>query len=182
MLIDIIIPFITIALAELGDKTQLSLLLLSTKTKKRLQLFFGAMTGFLIVDGSAILLGSWISEIVPEDYLKIFSSAVFILAGIFVLKSGEDGGGKLGFENPALSAFILIFATEWGDKTQIASALFATRYDLLFVFFSVMLALAVLSILAIYLGELISERLDRKKVSRVAGVVFIVIGVSFALV
>jgi len=48
---DILIPLVAIAAAELGDKTQISILLLSSKTKKHLQLLLGVMLAFLIVDG-----------------------------------------------------------------------------------------------------------------------------------
>jgi len=52
---DILIPLVAIAAAELGDKTQISILLLSSKTKKHLQLLLGVMLAFLIVDGIVIL-------------------------------------------------------------------------------------------------------------------------------
>jgi len=76
---DLIIPFITIAFAELGDKTQISILLLSSKTKKHLKLLIGAILAFAIVDGVAIIAGSWITTIIPIYYLKIISAIVFIM-------------------------------------------------------------------------------------------------------
>ncbi len=75
----------------------------------------------------------------------------------------------------------MIFLSEWGDKTQIASALFAAEYDPYMVFIGVMTALLILSAMAIYLGKLLSSRIDRKQVTRIAGVVFLLIGLSFML-
>ena len=75
----------------------------------------------------------------------------------------------------------MIFLSEWGDKTQIASALFATEYDPWMVFIGVMTALLILSVMAIYLGKFLASRIDRRLITRVAGVVFLLIGLSFML-
>lgn len=66
----------------------------------------------------------------------------------------------------------MIFLSEWGDKTQIASALFATEYDPRLVFLGVMIARFVLTVMAIFLGRYLSQRIDRKAITRAAGVVF----------
>ena len=82
-------------------------------------------------------------------------------------------------KNPFMSGFVLIFITEWGDKTQIASAVFATRYNALMVFIGTMVALTMLSIVAIYLGKVISNRIDKKLMTKIVGFGFIAMGISF---
>jgi len=177
---DLLIPLVAIAIAEMGDKTQLSILLLSSKTKNHLQLLVGVMSAFLIVDGIAIVAGSWITTIVPINILKIVSGAVFILFGLLMLRNkGEEGESKARYKNVFLSGFLLILLTEWGDKTQIAAALFAIKFNPLMVLFGTMMALAILSIIAIYFGKFISQRIDKKLITKVAGIVFIIMGVSF---
>ncbi len=179
---DILIPLITIGLAELGDKTQLSILLLSSKTKKHLSLLLGIMLAFLLVDGIAILAGEWIASVVPASLIKVVSGIIFIVFGVFILKSKKEEIETKSYpRNPVYSGFALVFLSEWGDKTQIASALFATTYNGLMVLTGVMVALTLLSIVAIYLGKFISSKIDEKTITRIAGVLFIVIGVSFFL-
>ncbi|MCP8307212.1 MAG: TMEM165/GDT1 family protein [archaeon] len=179
---DLLIPFIVIGLAELGDKTQLSILLLSTKTEKHLHLLSGVILAFLIVDGIAILVGDWITSIVPIDLVKIISGIIFIIFGILTLRSAKkEKGGKYYFKNPFYSGFGLIFLSEWGDKTQIASGLFTTRYNGLMVLIGAMSALTLLSIVAIYLGKFISSKIKRKTITKIAGALFILIGTSFFL-
>ena len=78
MLQDLLIPLIVVGLAELGDKTQLSVLLLASKTEKHLLLFLGTILTFFTVDGLAILAGEWIADLVPSNLLNILSGAVFI--------------------------------------------------------------------------------------------------------
>jgi putative Ca2+/H+ antiporter (TMEM165/GDT1 family) len=178
----VLIPMVTIALAEMGDKTQLSVLLLSTKTKEYFKLMMGVMLAFLIVDGVAILLGSFITSLVPDSILKLLSAAIFIGFGIMTLRNNnEEDEDEISFKNPFFAGFTMIFLSEWGDKTQIAAALFAVEYDPWQVLIGVMTALTLLSVMAIYLGQFIAGKIDRQLISRIAGALFILIGVSFAL-
>ncbi|MBA7529262.1 putative manganese exporter [subsurface metagenome] len=182
MIQDILIPLIMIGLAEFGDKTQLSIFLLSSKTKKHLPLLLGIMLAFLIVDGVAVLIGSWIINIVPIRLLKIFSGIIFIIFGVLILRDkAVNGESRLYSRNSFLSGFVLIFITEWGDKTQIASGIFATKYNPLMVLIGAMTALTLLSVVAIYLGRFVSNKVDKKVVTKIAGTVFILIGISFFL-
>lgn len=180
---DIMIPLLAVGLAEMGDKTQLSVLLLSSRTREYAQLLAGIMLAFLLADGFAILVGSWVTNVVPLHLLKLVSGAVFILFGVMILRGDgeEEEVSHLSSRNAFLSGFSMIFLSEWGDKTQIASALFATEYDPIMVFIGVMTALLILSAIAIYLGKLLSSRIDRRQVTRVAGVAFLLIGLSFML-
>ena len=182
MLEDIIIPFIVVSLAELGDKTQLSVLLLASKTKKHIDLLFGVILAFLVVDGIAILAGEWITNLVPTSLIKILSGSIFIIFGLWMLLSKrEETKSKYYSQSPFYSGFALIFLSEWGDKTQIAAGLFATKYNGLMVLIGVMTALILSSIIAIYLGKFISSKIGEKTITKVAGVLFILIGISFFL-
>jgi len=180
---DIIIPLLAVGLAEMGDKTQLSVLLLSSRTREYAQLLAGVMLAFLLVDGFAILVGSWVTNVIPLHLVKLISGAVFVLFGILTLRGNqeEEEEGSLSPRNVFVSGFSMIFLSEWGDKTQIASALFATEYDPYLVFVGVMTALLILSIMAIYLGKLLASRIDRRLITRAAGVVFLMIGISFVI-
>jgi len=174
---------IAIAIAELGDKTQLSVLLLSSKTTKHLQILVGVLLAFFIVDGVAIAAGSWITTIIPFFYLKVVSAFVFILFGVLILinRNNEEEKTK-SYRNPFVTSFFLILLTEWGDKTQIAAALFATRFNPFGVLIGSMIALSILSILAIFFGKLISEKFSKETINRVAAGVFIIMGIVFLLI
>lgn len=155
-------------------------MLLSSKTNKPTYLLIGVMLAFLIVDGIAIAAGSWITTIIPIRILKIASGVIFIILGILILrKKKEDNERKTLNKNVLLSGFFLIFLTEWGDKTQIAAALFAAKYNVIMVLCGTMIALSLLSIIAVYFGKIISEKIDKKLLNRIAGVVFIIMGLIF---
>jgi putative Ca2+/H+ antiporter (TMEM165/GDT1 family) len=123
------------------------------------------MLAFLIVDGIAILAGEWITDVAPGGVIKMISGTVFIIFGFLTLifrNKREVTKTKYHFENPFYSGFILIFVSEWGDKTQIATGLFATRYNGLMVLTGVIIALSLLSVIAIYSGKFISEKVNRE--------------------
>ena len=177
---DIILPFVSIGLAELGDKTQLAILLLSSKTRRHFQLLAGVMLAFFLVDGLAVLAGTWIMRLVPLGLLRILSGSLFILVGILILKSKEetDEIKNTEIKNPFYSGFLLILLSEFGDKTQIAAGLFATKYNPWMVLTGALLALLMLSLAAIYLGKFLAARLAPKIVSRCAGILFVLMGTA----
>jgi len=176
------VSFIAVGLAELGDKTQLSILLLSSKTKHHLSLLLGVVLAFLIVDGVAVLAGSWVASVISPEMLKLVSGPVFIIFGLLILKGGVEGmENKIFSKNPLLAGFMLIMLTEWGDKTQIAAGLLAMDYTPVMVLAGAVLSLALLSLAAIYLGKYISKKIDRSLMTKIAGIIFIIIGVATLL-
>jgi putative Ca2+/H+ antiporter (TMEM165/GDT1 family) len=135
---------------------------------------------FIIVDGVAILAGSWVTTIVPINILKIISGAVFIIFGLLMLfKKDKDEEKKTYDKNIFLAGFLLIMLTEWGDKTQIAAALFSINYNPLMVLIGTIIALSLLSIVAIYFGKFISKRINEKLITKIGGVAFIILGIFF---
>lgn len=178
MIPDFIIPFIAIGLAELGDKTQLAIFCLSSKTKKYFSLLAGVILAFIIAEGLAILLGDYITKLIPLNYIKIISGSIFLIFGIITLLNSKEEELKCELKKPFLSGFGMILISEMGDKSQIASALFATKYNPLLVFLGVILALTILSIMAVYLGKYITTKLNKKIIAYIAGSLFIIIGIA----
>ncbi|WP_319506935.1 TMEM165/GDT1 family protein [uncultured Methanolobus sp.] len=183
MIQDILIPFLLVGLAELGDKTQLAVLVLSTKTTKYVSLLAGVMLAFVLTDGLAIFLGNFIANRIPMEYVRIGAGILFIIFGLTTLlnRAEDDDGGHYELKSPFMSGFGLILVSEMGDKTQLAAALFATQYDPLLVFIGVVFALLILSSMAIYVGKILMERINKRTISTAAGILFIVIGASFFL-
>lgn len=181
MLNAIIIPFLTILAAEFFDKSQLSLFLLATKTKHHLQLLFGALIAFALVDGLAIILGSFLSSLIPEQTLQIAAGVLFIFFGIvtFFSTTGKDVDKSVSPRNAFFSTIGLILVAEMGDKTQLVTGVFATQYPPLLVFIGIMAAFTILSIVAIYMGKLLSEKVNVLLLRRVSSIIFILLGIFF---
>lgn len=177
MLQSFLAPFLTIFVAEILDKSQLALIFLSTKTKRILPLLLGSILAFAIVDGTAVIFGSFIASIVPGGIVRFIAGSLFILFGLLSFRK-EDGDKqtKLKTKNLFVSAFLLVFLSEWGDKTQLASAAFATQFQPYLVFAGVMAAMTILSVLAIFAGRFIATRINKSLIQKVAGGAFILIG------
>ncbi len=177
MIGDLLVPFVAVGLAELGDKTQLAVLALSSKTKKYLELLLGVVLAFALADGLAILLGGFISSIIPQHIISIASGIIFIFFGAMMLIKQDEADEEHELRNVFISSFSLVFISEMGDKTQISSALFAVQFNPLLVFIGVIAAMTLLSVMAIFIGKFIVKKVNKKAMSLVAGVLFIVLGV-----
>lgn len=180
---DITIPFVTIALAELGDKSQILIFLLASRTRKHFQFLLGVMLAFLCVDGFAILIGAWIVEVIPSFWVNVASGSIFLILGLMMLfsKKEEENVEKPQLKSPLITGFGLIFMAEWGDKTQIVSALFAAQYNPILVLISVMSALLLLSGSAIYLGKIISHKVNKNLTEKIGGLIFVILGLASML-
>lgn len=178
MIQDFLIPFAAISLAELGDKTQLAVLCLASQTKKHLNLLLGVILAFILADGLAIILGKIFSGLIPINYIKTAAGIIFITFGIITLVNNKEEKTTCELKKPFLSAFTLIFISEMGDKTQISAGLFAAEYNPILVFIGVLLALTILSIIAVYMGKFISTKINKKTIHTIAGILFIAIGIT----
>lgn len=179
---DIIVPFLTIGLAEIGDKSQLSILLLSTRIKNHLHLLFGVILAFFIVDGAAILFGSWINNILPHNLLKYIAGAMFLVFGYLTWKSMSDTKSRtVSHRSAFFSGFMIVFISEWGDKTQLVSAAFSSKFDPLLVLLGVLLSVTLLSICTVYFGHFLLQKINKKTLTKIASVLFLILGVSFIL-
>lgn len=96
-----------------------------------------------------------------------------------LIRKEKEVESKKTFTNAFVSGFLLIFLAEWGDKTQIASGIFGTQYDALMVLCGTILALAFVSIIAVYFGKIIGDRINKKLMTRVAAIIFIILGIVF---
>jgi Ca2+/H+ antiporter, TMEM165/GDT1 family len=183
MPVDFLVPLATIAVAELLDKSQLSILLLSSRTKNYLQLFLGVMLAFLLIDGSAVLIGTYATTILPQILTKSIAAGLFIIFGILSLRQAKkDQIESISPKNIFLTGFTMVTLAEFGDKTQIATALFATKFHPLLVLTGVLTALGLLTILTILVGQAIVKKVSKPTLNKVAGVLFILLGILFLFV
>ncbi|MDP2625154.1 MAG: TMEM165/GDT1 family protein [Candidatus Peregrinibacteria bacterium] len=177
-----LIPFVTILVAELGDKSFLAVTYLSSKTKKHWTVFAGAMSAYIILNSITAFAGSALTNYIDLEILKMVTGGIFIAFGIKALLFKEDESQEtLKTTNLFRTTFGLILLSEIGDRTNIGTGLFATQYHPLLVLISVTLALGIITLLAIELGKWLTNRIDHQLIARIGGVVFIVIGALILL-
>jgi putative Ca2+/H+ antiporter (TMEM165/GDT1 family) len=170
-----------IALAELGDKTQLTVIALSAGYD-RVKVFAGVVLAFAFVTGLGVLVGEGLLRIVPEHLIKIIAGIMFVAFGIWMLssKTNCDTNNNPSLCNPLISTFSMIALAEIGDKTQLSAITLAAKYDSPYlVFTGAILALASISLLGIFLGKKLCEVVPLSKIRLGAGALFIIFGISF---
>ncbi len=143
------------------------------------------MAAFSITTLIAVAFGGFISTSVPAGWIKLAGGLLFIAFGLLSLKAAFDSKAedeKVELNSPFRAAFLLILVSEMGDKTQLSAAVFASKYSQMEVFFGAILALVLLTAMAIYAGKFLGKYVDRKKLSLAAGALFIVMGAAFFFV
>jgi len=175
----ILSAFALILIAELGDKTQLSVISLSSSYKWQ-HVFAGSMLAFLAVDGVSIAVGGPLLAFVPLRFVQIISGSVFVLFGIIPLlrkeKSSEVRVNKPRSNIPLLASFSLIALMELGDKTQIITITLAAQSSPIPVLVGMVSAFALLTGAAVLIGAKLLSRLPIKWLKIATSTLFIVLG------
>lgn len=169
--------FTLISLAELGDKSQLVCMTLAAR-HRHWPVILGAVSAFVILNTLAVLFGAGVAAWVPE---KVMAGAVAVLFGVFgihALRATEDEDTDAVEERPGHGIFFttltLIFVAEFGDKTQIAVAGLAGSMASLPVWIGATSALVLVSILGVWAGRTLLQRLPIVWLHRLGGVIFLV--------
>jgi len=169
-----------VALAEIGDKTQLLSFCLAAKFRRPLPMVAAIFIATIANHAFAAAVGSWITSMLGPDVLRWVLGVSFLAMAAWTLvpdKIDEDDtpGGKYGV---FLTTLIAFFMAEMGDKTQVATVALAARYHSLAAVvagttFGMMLA----NVPAVFLGNRIANRVPLKLVHSIAALVFAVLGV-----
>ena len=122
--------FFTEFIAEMGDKTQLMLIALTSKYKLK-DIIMGTAAAILVLNGLAVLAGGLVSEFIPEWLIKIVAAFAFLYFAASTLAGDEDEeeeeGGKSKIKFAPLAVFCTFFVAELGDKTQLTAITFGAN-------------------------------------------------------
>ena len=172
-----------VALAEMGDKTQLlSLMLAARYPKQALAIIAGIFIATIANHACAALLGHWLMTIVSPDLMRWILGLSFLGIGVWLLVPDHiDDAADSKVVDRALQVFILtvvlFFLAEMGDKTQIATIALGAKYeDVVAVTMGTTLGMMLANAPAVWLGQKFTKRLPIKWVHGVAAFTFIAIG------
>ena len=170
-----------VALAEIGDKTQLLALALAAKYRRPAPIILGILIATLANHFLAGAVGSWISRALGPDVLRwgLGSSFIAMAAWMLVPDRLDDRPrppARLGVFGTTLIAFFLV---EMGDKTQIATIALAARYDaLVAVVAGTTIGMMIANVPAVLLGNVAAERLPRRVMNGIAALIFLALGIA----
>ena len=168
--------FILIALAEVGDKSQLVCMTLAAR-HRHWPVILGATTAFLVLNAFAVLFGAGVAAWIPEQVTAGLVALLFGAFGIHALYKQDDSESEDVVEKSSHGIFIttllLILVAEFGDKTQIAVAGLAGSLAPLPVWLGATAALAMVSVLGVWAGRTVLQRLPLIWLHRISGGVFL---------
>ena len=175
----VVSAFVLILVAELGDKTQLSVISLSSSYRWQ-HVFVGSMLAFLAVDGVSIAVGGSLLALVPLRYVQIVSGVVFVIFGVVPLlrreKNEDSSVVKRRSTMPLIASFSLIALMELGDKTQILTITLAAQSSPIPVLVGMLAAFTLLTGAAVLVGAKLVSRLPMKWLKIVTSMLFIALG------
>jgi putative Ca2+/H+ antiporter (TMEM165/GDT1 family) len=178
--------FILVLPVELPDKTLFATLVLATRFRP-LPVFIGVGTAFAVQSLIAVTAGSLLT-LLPDAVVTGVVALLFVVGAAILWRSVRSGAEEEedvvdapehpSFLKAASISFGVLFAAEWGDLSQLATAGLAARYDdPVSVFIGSWAALLVVSALAVFLGKKAADRLPIRLIRLVAAVLFSVFAV-----
>ena len=174
-----------VALAEIGDKTQLLAFLLAARFKKPLPIIAGILVATVVNHGLAGAVGAWITAVISPEILRWVLGVSFLAMAIWTLIPDkiEDEemkvASKLGVFGATLVTF---FLAEMGDKTQIATVAMAATYpNPVWVVVGTTLGMLIADAPAVFVGDKFAAKIPMKLVHTVAAAIFALLGLATLL-
>ncbi|MCU0754448.1 MAG: TMEM165/GDT1 family protein [Xanthomonadales bacterium] len=171
-----------VALAEIGDKTQLLAFLLAARFKKPVPIILGILVATVVNHGLAGALGAWITAAVSPEILRWVLGLSFLGMAVWTLipdKIEEEEtqiAQRLGVFGATLVTF---FLAEMGDKTQIATVAMAVHYAApVMVVIGTTLGMLIADVPAVFVGDKLADRIPMKLVHGIAAGVFALLGLA----
>jgi len=171
--------FLLVFLAEFGDKSQLVCMTLAAK-HRHWPVLLGAVAAFAILNLLAVLFGTVVASWIPGFWLALIVAGLFGFFGIQSLLMKDDEAEEENTEVRSshslfITALLMIFVAEFGDKTQLAVAGLASTYHGLPVWIGATLALLVTTALGVLAGQKLLKRLPLGLIHKFSGVLFLLL-------
>jgi putative Ca2+/H+ antiporter (TMEM165/GDT1 family) len=175
--------FLLVFVSEMGDKTQLLALLLTTRYRKPWMIFAGVLVATLLNHALAASIGGWVAGILPPLALKWILTLTFAGFAFWILVPDKEGeiipAARFGV---FLTTVVSFFLAEMGDKTQLATVALGARYaSAALVTLGTTLGMLAANALAIFLGRKILARLPMRWVRIGACGLFLLSGLALWL-
>ena len=173
-----------VALAEIGDKTQLLAFILAARFRKPVPIILGILVATLTNHFLAGMLGSWITTLLDPETLRWVLGVSFIAMALWTLVPDEfeEKDAKLARFGVFGTTLIAFFFAEMGDKTQVATVALAAQYrTVIEVVAGTTFGMMLSNVPAVLLGDRVAARMPARAVHGVAAAIFAVLGIATLL-
>jgi len=169
-----------VALAEMGDKTQLLALFLAARFRRPWPIILGILLATVANHGVAALLGVAVADWLKGDILNWILGVGFVVMGLWTLKPDKLEEGEVAQvrrRDAFIATLVAFFLVEIGDKTQIATVALAARFqDVFHVTLGTTLGMMLANVPAVLLGGFVADKLPLQALRVGAAVVFVLFG------
>ena len=168
-----------VAIAEIGDKTQLLAIVLAARFRKPLPIVLGILVATILNHAVAASFGYLVAQWLTGQTFQIVLGVAFVaMAALALIPDKEDeGAGERSSGGVFLTTLVAFFLVEIGDKTQIATSLLAARFqNVTLVTLGTTLGMMLANVPAVFLGEAVTRIVPMKVVRSAAAVIFAAIG------
>ena len=177
-----IVSTAVVAVAEIGDKTQLLALMLACRFQRPVPIIAGILAATLANHAAAGFAGAWVAGVVDPALMRWLLGASFLAVAVWALvpdRLEDSDQPSLGRFGAFLTTLVMFFLVEIGDKTQIATVGLAIRFDaLLAVILGTTLGMVIANAPIVLCGEALAKRLPLRAVRLCAAAIFAVLGIS----
>jgi putative Ca2+/H+ antiporter (TMEM165/GDT1 family) len=173
-----------VALAEVGDKTQLLSLVLAAKYRKPWPICLGVLIATLVNHAIAAEVGAWLAHWLTPEVQRWLIGGSFILVAIWALfpDRADDGAAQRGGHGVFVTTLIAFFLAEMGDRTQIATAILAAQYHPLWeVIAGTTTGMLIANVPVVFLGARFASKLPLRTARICASVLFAALGLWIIL-
>ncbi|MGP3791371.1 TMEM165/GDT1 family protein [Pseudomonas sp. B392_1p] len=169
-----------VALAEIGDKTQLLALVLAARFRKPWPIVAGIVVATLLNHFIAGVVGNWVAGFFTPAMLHAILAIAFLAVAGWTLipdKLDEEEASRVRYRGAFITTLITFFIAEMGDKTQIATVMLAAQYDyLLMVVAGTTLGMLIANVPVVLAGNFAADRLPLTLIHRLAAAAFALLG------
>ncbi|ABM17222.1 MULTISPECIES: TMEM165/GDT1 family protein [Marinobacter] len=171
---------LAVAIAEIGDKTQLLSLFLVARYAKRTPIILGILIATVLNHALSAWLGAWVAQWIPEAWLPWILAVSFVAIALWLLIPDKDDSEDSKFLGMGafMATTIMFFLAEIGDKTQIATVVLAARYtDTFWVIMGTTVGMLLANVPVIMAGRWLMERLPLAMARISASILFVALAV-----
>lgn len=176
MLESLFVPTLIVALAEIGDKTQLLALLLAARFRKPWPIIWGIVAATLANHFAAGAVGAWVASFFSAAALSWILATSFAAVALWTLvpdKLDDDEESGLKKYGPFVTTLVAFFLAEMGDKTQVATVMLAAQYPhFVLVVMGTTLGMLIANVPVVLAGNFAADRLPLTLIRRLAAVAF----------
>ncbi|EEX35238.1 MULTISPECIES: TMEM165/GDT1 family protein [Vibrio] len=177
------ISITTVALAEIGDKTQLLSLLLASRYRKPIPIIAAIFFATIANHALAAWLGVVVADYLSPEVLKWVVVASFLaMAGWVLIPDKLDDDDEISNRGPFVASFIAFFIAEIGDKTQIATSILGAQFAdaLTLVIIGTTLGMLAANVPVVLIGKLSADKMPLNLIRKVTALLFIALAVGAA--